>query len=316
MAPTSPPSSSSDEAGADLLRARFDAASDFFEQLVSSDPKRVPDSAKLRCYGLYKQATAGDAPLRTASSGSGSSGVPPWWRPWWGAAASKWRAWSSVRGTPADRAMELYVEEVRRAAPEWGDTAAAAAAAARGRGQAPSSRGGPGGAVFSRPQGDDVGDDDHEGEGSATILHELAGKGDERAIVAHLDALARRAGGGGEAGGAAGAGGSTDGTTPSSSAAVLAAVNAPDPDGASPLHFAADRGHAHIARLLCRAYGADVRMADADGATALHYAAAGGHASCCEALLRECGADGSAVDAEGKTARDLAPAGWGFWEEG
>lgn len=49
-------------------------------------------------------------------------------------------------------------------------------------------------------------------------------------------------------------------------------VNARDDQGATPLHFAADRGHADIAGVLIAA-GADVNAADEDGATPLHYAA-------------------------------------------
>jgi acyl-CoA-binding protein len=42
------------------LEDRFHAAADYLAHLVTADPKRVRDADKLRLYGLFKQATAGD----------------------------------------------------------------------------------------------------------------------------------------------------------------------------------------------------------------------------------------------------------------
>ena len=53
-------------------------------------------------------------------------------------------------------------------------------------------------------------------------------------------------------------------------------VHALDGDGATPLHFAADRGAAAAAECLL-AGGADVSARDGGGMTALHYAACSGH---------------------------------------
>jgi acyl-CoA-binding protein len=298
------------------LRSQFDAAAEYFGQMVSRDPSRVPDATKLRCYGLYKQATAGDAPRRGSSVG-----VPPWWQPWFGAAASKWRAWSAVRGTDEGRAMEMYMAEVRRAAPEWDGVFCGG-----GGGGGGGNKGGPGGAVFSRPAAADDNDPDH-----LQSLHELAGKGEEAAIVAHLDGVARRAAG---AAGAADDAASPPNTITAAAAllasasssstcpphlraaadAVRSAIAARDADGATPLHFAADRGREGAVRLLCAHYGADPSAGDGDGSTPLHYAAAGGHEACSAVLLSECGANAELRDSEGLTAREMeGAADWECW---
>ena len=79
---------------------------------------------------------------------------------------------------------------------------------------------------------------------------------------------------------------------------------AADTDGLKPLHWAADRGHVDIVRLLL-ARGAAVDVLDPDGQTPLHYAASCGHLEAAQALL-EAGADPAAQDGDGATPADGA----------
>lgn len=58
--------------------------------------------------------------------------------------------------------------------------------------------------------------------------------------------------------------------------AVVACVNAVDPEGRSPLHYAAAAGQRAVCAALLE-YGADVDHQDAKGCVALHYAVAEGH---------------------------------------
>lgn len=81
-------------------------------------------------------------------------------------------------------------------------------------------------------------------------------------------------------------------------------VNARDGSGATPLHWAADRGGRAIAELLL-ANGADANAAKKDGVTALHVASALGHKDVVELLLDK-GADINGKDRLGRTPYALA----------
>jgi ankyrin repeat protein len=81
-----------------------------------------------------------------------------------------------------------------------------------------------------------------------------------------------------------------------------------DEDGRTPLHWAADLGHAAAVRALLAA-GADPDVQDAEGMTPLHCAAVCEHRVVCELLLAA-GADAHLQDADGETAAQAMPAGW------
>lgn len=85
---------------------------------------------------------------------------------------------------------------------------------------------------------------------------------------------------------------------------TVADVNALDANGMALIHWAADRGCAHVLQAVLDA-GADVNRQDADGQTALHYACSVGHADCVRGLLAA-GAERTAKDAEGVTCADVA----------
>ena len=81
-------------------------------------------------------------------------------------------------------------------------------------------------------------------------------------------------------------------------------VNASARDGATPLHFAAERRNLHAAKALLDG-GADVRRSDVRGRTPLHGAAVAGSETLVQWLL-ERGADPAAIDADGETPLHLA----------
>jgi ankyrin repeat protein len=77
-------------------------------------------------------------------------------------------------------------------------------------------------------------------------------------------------------------------------------VNAAQPDGTTPLHWAVDREQTVIVQLLIRA-GANVKAANRYGATPLWLAAVNGNAKML-AMLLEAGADAGSANGDGETA--------------
>jgi ankyrin repeat protein len=76
-------------------------------------------------------------------------------------------------------------------------------------------------------------------------------------------------------------------------------VNAPEPDGTTPLHWAANRDDAELVDLLTRA-GANAKAANRYGVVPLWLAAMSGNAASIEILLKA-GADANTTSAEGET---------------
>lgn len=75
------------------LKARFEAA-----VADSQNLSQRPDNATLlKLYGLYKQATAGD--IASPRPGMGDL-----------VGRAKWDAWNALKGTPAEAAMQRYLE--------------------------------------------------------------------------------------------------------------------------------------------------------------------------------------------------------------
>ncbi len=74
------------------LKSQFETAVGDSKNL----PERPDNQTMLKMYGLYKQATRGDA-----------SGTRPGFTDMVGRA--KWDAWNEVKGTSADDAMKQYV---------------------------------------------------------------------------------------------------------------------------------------------------------------------------------------------------------------
>lgn len=77
------------------LATRFEKA----QQEANTLPERPDNDTLLKLYALYKQATAGDA-----------SGDPPGGFDF--VRRAKFDAWSAVKGTPRDTAMQQYIDLV------------------------------------------------------------------------------------------------------------------------------------------------------------------------------------------------------------
>lgn len=82
-------------------------------------------------------------------------------------------------------------------------------------------------------------------------------------------------------------------------------LTALDENGMALIHWACDRNHVEVLRLLVAA-GTPVDLRDGEQQTALHYACSCGHLECARVLLEQ-GADASARDQEGQTCREVAP---------
>ena len=81
-------------------------------------------------------------------------------------------------------------------------------------------------------------------------------------------------------------------------------LNAPDASGATPLHWAVDRGQAAVVECLL-AHKADVNARKKNGVTALQIAAGAGYTGIARQLIAS-GADVSAKDSYGRTALSIA----------
>jgi acyl-CoA-binding protein len=282
-------------------------------------------------YAYYKQATVGRCTTKS----------PHFWDL---VGKAKWNAWSSLinektdEAMSSDEAMEKYVDRVTELTPEW---------RTRLREGMPDKGGGAA--------------DDDDGEVNEDDLFESSDEERDTAREKAMQAAAvhnRAAGTGG--GGAMGASQSrfsfeeTELENEKKSICDLAAEDAVDAiaaglraatlnvdfrdgDGRSALHFAADRGHAALAKLLCDGVDAtvavieddgaaaavatansdaekssssscvkaDIDAVDSDGATPLHYAALCEHVDVV-AILVAAGADVNKKNGDGETAAEMS----------
>lgn len=251
----------------------------FEEATAAARNLSVSTAVKLRLYGLYKQATVGDAPLAEPAGGVLDAAAP-----------YKWRSWSSLRGTDSAAARRMYVQAVAAACGGGGDGGASRGGDADvGEGSAydadamidgvplealDSALDGFAGPVMSAMT---VSEEDAEALAQADRdmpLHGFARQGDARSIRYLLG---------------------KPGTE----------VDATDEDDHTPLHWACDGGFVEAARALLDA-GATVDAQNCDGSTPLHMACACEHLQVAQ-LLCERGACTSTLDGDGCTPKDLAP---------
>ncbi|OEH80246.1 acyl-binding domain-containing protein [Cyclospora cayetanensis] len=233
------------------------ATGELFEEALGaleSNAHSLPQAILLDFYGLYKQATEGDA--------TGSE--PPIYKQ---RARAKWAVWNSFKGLSTEDAKAMYV----RLALHIGILSSApppvpAASSTRGRPQTF-------GPVHSRPVMANEGaaaDDSTQSKGDAFCCQ--VASGDTKAVEAALREN-------------------------------RSLVSATGDGGMTALHFAADRGHLDIAKMLL-AHGADVNYQDDLGETPLHVAIAAEQMDMV-ALLRKAGANMALKNSDGDSCDSL-----------
>ena len=259
----------------------FDPADAAFERAavrVETIVRRLSATDKLRVYALYKQATEGPC-----------SAPKPC--PWTDSRSREWSAWKDLGDLTPEDAKAAYVRLVDHLD---GGAEDAAEGAAEGADEG-ADDGGFGGPVFSRPEMP-VAERTEASAARAAARAAAASASDQfidpDAVDPHgflnplCDACRR---GDVSAVRRAGAAGSNP--------------IARDDEGRSPLHWAADGGHAGVIAALL-AMGAEVDAVDDEGQTALHYAATVESAASCRLLL-EAGADPEVEDDDGDTPESL-----------
>ena len=217
----------------------------------------VSDDAKLRLYGLFKQASSGDC-------GAPRPSVIEF------VALAKWKSWRELEGTPRARARRMYVELVDALSPGWNRLRERELAALRAEAEAEASKGG-GKSMAPAVSTMAVMADKPESELTAgEVLLELAAAGDAAALVAalgsqHPDAVC-------------GEGRETllhmacDRGCEASARALVgrgACVEARDVDGMTPLAYALMSDHDELARVLVAELGADPSAVDESGQSVL-----------------------------------------------
>jgi len=247
------------------LQAEFASASAW---VGSEDGGSLGVERKLELYGAYKQVSVGDAPAD---------------RPWGMEASMKWEAWRKQLGCPRAEAMAKYVNALDRLAPSWrssGSSAATSASSTDGGKPAAYKPDGGAGMGFTVSTMGRIGDPDKADDVDETPVGQLCEKiaegevEDACALLRRFPTLAFQK--------------DKDGMTPlhwaadrgeqlvaqvlvsmlkmQPPAAILGCLNAKDPAGDTPLHYAVNTENVELARLLCAA-GADPGAENDDGET-------------------------------------------------
>lgn len=68
---------------------------------------------------------------------------------------------------------------------------------------------------------------------------------------------------------------------------VRASANILDNEDRTPMHLAAERGHASVIELLCDKFKASISERTKDGSTLMHIASLNGHAECAMMLFKK-----------------------------
>jgi len=241
----------------DALAYEYD--DDAFEYAASAakDLKSLPTSARLRIYGLYKQATVGDAP----ESEPASSVLDP-------ASTYKWRAWAALRGMAVAAAKDQYVYTVRRAAEGEFDEAEEDDEMLEDLDEAMGSMGGPRGVSSMTTSAEE------EAELVQTDrklpLHAAARQGDSKQCEALLASGACSVDARDEDDHTALHWAADSGSMECTRALIGkgASVHSQNCDGSTPLHMACACEHEAVARLLLQ-HGASREVEDIDGCTPL-----------------------------------------------
>ncbi|XP_050385755.1 acyl-CoA-binding domain-containing protein 1 isoform X2 [Argentina anserina] len=187
-------------------------------------------------------------------------------------ARAKWQAWQKLGAMPPEDAMEKYLDIVSELYPTWIDGLTL-------------SKGGDGGSVGNDSKGP-------MGPVFSTFVYEEGSETDFKMDAIH--AFARE--------------GEVDNLLKCIDSGV--SVDAKDSEGRTPLHWAVDRGHLHMAEMLVKR-NADINAKDNEGQTALHYAAVCEREGIAEYLVKE-NADTNVKDNDGNSPSDLCESNWSW----
>ncbi|WMV20758.1 hypothetical protein MTR67_014143 [Solanum verrucosum] len=192
-------------------------------------------------------------------------------------ARAKWQAWQKLGAMPPEDAMEKYLDIVTELFPSWLDGSANKKKGEESSGAHNADTRRPMGPVFSTF----ISEEDSENELKLDEIHAFAREGDDENLLKCIESGVP--------------------------------VDVKDSEGRAPLHWAVDRGHLNITKLLL-SRNADVNAKDLEGQTALHYAAVCERADIAEFLVTH-GADVEIKDNEGDCPRDVCELHWPWLQQ-
>lgn len=192
-------------------------------------------------------------------------------------ARAKWQAWQKLGAMPPEEAMEKYLDIVTELYPSWLDGSAIKKKDEESSVARNADSRGPMGPVFSTF----ISEEQSENELKLDEIHAFAREGDEENLLKCIESGVP--------------------------------VNVKDSEGRAPLHWAVDRGHLNITKLLL-SRNADVNAKDLEGQTALHYAAVCERKDIAEFLVKH-GADVEIKDNEGDCPRDVCEFHWPWLQQ-
>ncbi|KAG2263055.1 hypothetical protein Bca52824_070134 [Brassica carinata] len=187
-------------------------------------------------------------------------------------ARAKWQAWRKLGAMPPEEAMDKYIEIVTQLYPTW--LYAGLKAGSRGSGDdAVSISGGTMGPVFSSLVYEE---EESQNELKFDAIHAFAREGEVENLLKSIESGI--------------------------------SVNARDSEGCTPLHWATERGHLDIVKLLVDK-NADVNAKDNKGQAPLHYAVVCDREAIAEFLVKH-QANTASRDDDGNSPLDLCESDW------
>jgi len=186
---------------------------------------------------------------------------------------TKWNAWNELGKMSKDEAIMRYVNELEKVAPSWKEEAGNVGAADSDSDESDGGGGGGGtGGAMMHPQSRPIEEEEVPESDVPDAQKDIA-------FYAKLNRpnMIRQLIEKGES------------------------VDKKDEEGMTALHWAVDRGHEDLVKLLLTEFKANINAQDGDGSTPLHYAAMCEHLPLISALLQH-GADPTIEDDTGETA--------------
>lgn len=272
-------SNASEEA---LVTARFQKC----VELMGPQLKMLSQQQQLNYYGLFKQATLGNA-------GEYMPAPPPSYDM---VASAKYSAWQKRHGMTRLAAMQEYIDVVityeytksiigNDDDDDNYELEGDAVMDVMSMGNKPSTLAAAGSdSFYDCIEGDDDGDNNGTTTSTKYPLHAAAREGRLEGLQALLS--------------------NSNDDDNSAAAAMDVDPNELDPAGQTPLHLAADQGHLECMKVLIL-HKADIHAVDTEGISILHVAVIAGTVDCCRLLLA-LGCDPKQPDHDGETPWDAA----------